>query len=111
MPKSQPSRQRTHSIANPVIYRGGDPGPAPKDHRSKTPGTGQQGSLDCPLCGAQVTLKKATEYDLYPDLKIGDLIITRHRVGGGRYSVKRGDVLCKQSGQMPPRNGELDEHG
>lgn len=93
------SRQRTHSIANPTVYQSA-PRDVKPDRRSKTfVGNGQQGTTTCPVCGAEVTLRKPQAFEVSKKTGIlkGDLLLSQHRVGGGRYSARRGDARCKGS--------------
>ena len=70
-----------------------------KDKRNTKPEHSKRGITICPVCKASVAIKLATaeecgKYGAVPDIKKGDPIIGNHRVGGGRYSVMRGDALC-----------------
>lgn len=88
--------------AKPRIYRGAvSLSKPPVDQRGNTT-QGRQGVVQCPECPAEVTLKKADAGNAgFDGIKQGDLILSRHRPGGGRVSFKRGDVICKGSGTKP----------
>lgn len=94
------SQRQIQSVANPTIYRHAPRDPAKPDTRGKGPGRGEQGIATCPVCGAEVTLRKARSEDVGLEARIafGDLLLSQHRVGGGRYSARRGDARCKGSG-------------
>lgn len=101
------SRKR-QSLADPTIYKGPPRGmkptsPDPDQGRSKSAGSGRQGLGICPACGATCTLKKLAEYDDLRKLnfELGTPVIGRHRVGGGKCHLMRGDVPCKGVGQLP----------
>jgi hypothetical protein len=74
-----------------------------KDRRRTTNNKSQQPEVICMECDATVRLKKATQeesgiHGAVPGIKRGDLIVSTHRVGGGMYSARRGDIRCKGSG-------------
>lgn len=105
MVKSNPhngsQRRRTQSAANPRMYRGVAPDPEP-DHRIKTNAQGQQGNGTCCVCSAEMALRKVSYNNpsRFGDLPNGTPVLPNHRVGGGRYSLIRNDVLCAGSGRI-----------
>lgn len=60
----------------------------------------EYGTFVCPACGASVNIKRAGVYDIEmkPSIKYQSLIVSKHRVGGGQYSMTKGDYLCKGFG-------------
>ena len=81
---------------------------ATKDMRGTVPAKSLQGLTICPICQASVGIKKATgdecgQYGAVSGIKLGNLIIRKHRVGGGQYSIMRGDVLCNGFGLPIPK--------
>jgi hypothetical protein len=71
-----------------------------KDKRTTDPAKSHQGTIICPECNTLVGLKKATADEsgvngIVSGIRKGDLIIRKHRVGGGAYSMRLGDALCK----------------
>jgi hypothetical protein len=74
----------------------GAPRPEGVDDRLTSGGLGQQGRTTCSRCAADVTIKKADTGDINEDLgvKRHDLIVSPHRVGGGKVSIRGGDVPC-----------------
>lgn len=93
---------RRTTNAKPRIYRGAASLTKPTPDVRATTTQGRQGVVQCTECPAEVTLKKADSGDTGSnDIKAGDLILSRHRPGGGRVSFKRGDVICKGSGTKP----------
>lgn len=103
MAKSRPAG-RTQSIANPTVYRHG-PRKEVKDDRSKSDHQGQQGRGKCAQCGAEMNLRKATTNNpsRFGDITDGSRVVPNHRIGGGRYSLIRNDVLCPGAGLRPKR--------
>ena len=81
-------------IAEKKIKKGPDP---------KGIGRGQQGRGVCVECGADVTLRKAQPYQIAWNVRTGDLVCGSHRVGGGGYSLRRGDAICQGVGRPPKR--------
>lgn len=75
--------------------------PAKPDRRARTNNRAQQPPAECPVCRAQVRQKKATyveagEYARTPGTVKGDLIMGRHRFGGGSASGVT-DIPCAGS--------------
>lgn len=104
MVKSNPHggpRSRTQSLANPRIYQGVAPDPEP-DRRIKTNAQGQQGTGTCRVCSAEMALRKVSRNNpsRYDDLPDGAVVLPNHRIGGGRYSLRRNDVMCGGSGRL-----------
>ena len=89
------STRGRQSIASPGAWKP-PASEAKPDKRSDFAGFGQGGIVICHVCGADVTLKKATvnEIDRDSGVRVGDLVIGSHRLNGGRYSVRRGDPRC-----------------
>lgn len=86
------------SLQQRKVFRAPDREP-PKDTRKDEHGRGKQGATTCPVCGCAATLKKADSGDINPDAGVArdDLVVSSHRVGGGRVSMMRGDVPCRGS--------------
>lgn len=66
-------------------------------------GFGKQGAVICPECQTITKAKRATReecglYGRISGIRKGDLIVGKHRVGGGTVSIMRGDVVCKGFG-------------
>lgn len=77
-------------------------------------GPGRQIIAVCPECGTSRKAVKAGSHNsglngFVPGIKKGDLLIGSHSVGGGFYSVLRGDALCKGVG-MPVVITSLEEN-
>lgn len=93
---------KRHSIAQPMVFT--SPADAlRRDNRTNFDGSGFQGRTTCRECGATVTKKKAIreeagENAVVPGIEVGDIITARHRPGGGRCSLMRGDVICRGAG-------------
>ena len=103
MARASLSNQRTTSLGRARLVRA--PAavaktPAP-DKRTRTPGQGGRGTTRCPSCDAEVSLKGAVFSDHDAGIRLGDSVLSPHRVGGGRYSVMRGDARCPGSDQLP----------
>lgn len=95
--------RKIQSVGNPTVVRGGFAQEAPKDRRSKTTNKGQQGIGVCASCGVETTLRKVTSNapSRFGDLPNDTPVLSQHRAGGGRYSARRGDVLCPGAAQIP----------
>jgi len=104
------SRRRSESFPSGQAFTA--PAQAPRKDTRETielSPSGEQMVVTCPVCQGEVTLKKANpaegetsceEGNPYPGVKKGDMIVRKHRPGGGRFSPARDVVICDGYG-MP----------
>lgn len=88
--------QKKLSHRTRTLYRGA-PTPIGSDKRANFSRDGRQGTTTCAVCHAEVTIKKADSGDVGEGIRRDDLLTSPHRVGGGRVSIRRGDVECRGS--------------
>lgn len=85
------------------VYRG--PQGEPQNFRPRegavTPAKGTTHATICPVCGATVRVLLLTQRTILKEarergqnVELGDWVIGKHRNGGGKISIRRGDVPC-----------------